>query len=603
MKRIFILLWSVLGIFMFAQNNFEYQRTWGTYFGPSATVLTGAHYPKGILFDSQKNMYFDGGVLVNGQPNTYYNQFVIGGGGNFLSNNTYEFDVRFNSMGVPDYFGYRSSVNPVGIYNRILAIDAMDNQYKIQIATNPTIQPTAGTFLPADPQPSSSLKVILSKYSSSGALVWATYLPSSTTPPAISIDDGGNVFVSGSTTLMQNLSTTGVWQENYDELYDSNGDLILNGYLLKLNNSGQRIWATYLPSNGELMRYHNGSVYMVLGSNTNPNLTTMATAGAFQTSPASHALAKINANTGVRQWGTYYGYAPNAYELGQITDMEINASGIYLTGTDYNYQNSNYYGTTGSYRPQVSGGSDIFLSKFSHSGSREWSTYFGHSGSDQNEVDKSLVLNGTDVYVAASANGIGSNIATAGAYQTAPEQSLNNGVNFYFAKFNSAGNLIWCSYYGGTAVHSGHMNAINIGFDNGVLFLFGATNSNNWFTTEGAWMPQRNPSNTPFMTAFIARFDNKNQMATSETALTKDLVLYNNPNNGNFSLKGSVLQKESCEMSIYDASGKMVFTQKLSKNSVQQFNLQHLLSNGNYLVEVRGNTKQKLKVFKMIVRE
>lgn len=101
----------------------------------------------------------------------------------------------------------------------------------------------------------------------------------------------------------------------------------------------------------------------------------------------------------------------------------------------------------------------------------------------------------------------------------------------------------------------------------------------------------------------MARFDLMNPMSTSETDIAKDLMLFNNPNNGNFSLQGSILQKEICSVNIYDASGRIVFTKKLSKNRVQQFSLQNHLSRGNYLVEVNGGSGQKLKVFKMIVRE
>lgn len=101
----------------------------------------------------------------------------------------------------------------------------------------------------------------------------------------------------------------------------------------------------------------------------------------------------------------------------------------------------------------------------------------------------------------------------------------------------------------------------------------------------------------------MARFDLINPMSTSETDSTKDLVLFNNPNNGNFSLQGSILQKEFCSVHIYDASGRMVFSSQLSKNKVQHFGLEHRLAKGNYLVKVKGGSKQQLKVFKMTVSE
>lgn len=220
-----------------------------------------------------------------------------------------------------------------------------------------------------------------------------------------------------------------------------------------------------------------------------------------------------------------------------------------------------------------------------------------------NDFDKVIALNGNDIYITGSTYGVGNNIATAGAYQTAPETNASNSINFYFAKFNSSGNLIWCSYYGGTSSYPGILVPLNVAFDNNSLFLFGSTNSNTGYTTEGAWMPQRNPSNTPFTTAFIARFDNKHMMGTSEADAAKDLVLYDNPNNGNFSITGSILQKENCILTVFDTAGRNIFQQKLSKNKTQEFNLQRYLASSNYLVEVKRQDGSKLKVFKMVVKK
>jgi hypothetical protein len=116
-------------------------------------------------------------------------------------------------------------------------------------------------------------------------------------------------------------------------------------------------------------------------------------------------------------------------------------------------------------------------------------------------------------------------------------------------------------------------------------------------------MPERIPSTTNQLTMFSARFDLKNQMATAEGETVKDLVLYNNPNGGNFSLSGNILQKEKCSVKIYDMAGRLVYQQQLAKEKTQHFNLEERLAKGNYLIEVNGNDKQKLKVFKMTVLE
>ena len=90
-------------------------------------------------------------------------------------------------------------------------------------------------------------------------------------------------------------------------------------------------------------------------------------------------------------------------------------------------------------------------------------------------------------------------------------------------------------------------------------------------------------------------------MNTSETVATQDFVLHNNPNHGNFYLSGSLLQKQNSRLKIYDASGRLVHQQPLSKNAKQFIALEHLLTKGNYMVEVLSDTKTSLKTFKMIV--
>jgi outer membrane protein assembly factor BamB len=60
------------------------------------------------------------------------------------------------------------------------------------------------------------------------------------------IDSDGNIYVTGRT-LEQNISTPGVFQENFDIIY-SQGNILENNYLAKLNPNGELIWTTYLPA-------------------------------------------------------------------------------------------------------------------------------------------------------------------------------------------------------------------------------------------------------------------------------------------------------------------------------------------------------------------
>lgn len=599
MKRTFIFFAVILSS-LFHTQNFEHERSWGTYFGATGGQIAGVYVNKGVLFDSQQKLHIRGGMWnMQNNSSTYFNQFLLGGGTSYLSSTQpgtlYTFETRISALGTPSYYGYDTSLDSALLEK----IDHLDNKYYIIFGTSLSVQASSGVYLSADPQPSSAYKVLLVKYSPAGSLLWSTYLPSDQRNINLEIDDANNVYVSGTTKMSQNVATSGVFEEDYDIFYDGAGNLVRNGYLLKLSPNGQRIWGTYMHSDASSsMQYFNGSLYMLAGGNTNPSLTTMATPGAFQASPSSASITKMDATNGARQWGTYYG--PSSSGFATFTSLAVNESGLYVAGTDYNYDGSSFFGTPSSYKQFVTGDSDIFLSKFSLAGNREWSTYFGSSASDMNEFDQVIALNGGDVYITGNTYGSGSNIATPGSYQPTPEFNTPTSYNFYFAKFSSSGVLSWCSYYGGSPSNSGIVIPINVAFSNNVLYLYGSTNSNNGYTTEGAFMPVRNPANTNGLTCFIARFDNKN-LGTTESDVAKDLVLFDNPNNGNFSLQGTVLTKNNCNMTVYDLAGRLITQRKLSNQHKQYFEMQHLLQKGNYMIKVSDGVTT-LKTFKMIVK-
>ncbi|UFH30581.1 T9SS type A sorting domain-containing protein [Chryseobacterium sp. C-71] len=581
----------------------EYERVWGTYFGPSGIEVNGGFSANGITFDSQKNMHIRGTVFYNSNlTNTYYNQFVLGNGGNYTSSgSTHNFySTRFSPDGIPDYFGYQlNDGNNTTSVEHLTAIDGQDN--KIIRYTGPltsVINATPGTWMQTNPL--STFKNMLIKRSSTGSIIWATYLPEDNMYAISVTDDAGNIYITGVTT-MQNISTPGVFQENFDVMY-AQGQLIANTYLAKLNSNGQLLWATYLPSEVHNMAYYDNALYMITAKNTNPALTTMATPGTFQNTVSSSSITKIDTSNGQRTWGTYYGPSP-LVSFSFLYDLAVNETGLYLVGTDFNIDGTNMFATPGAYKTQVSGGSDLFLSKFSHNGNRLWSTYFGGNGDDLNTFDKVIALNGGEIFITGTTTGSTNNIATTGSYQPTPQSSTATSSNSFFAKFNASGNLQWSSYYGGSSTTTAILKSINIKYDDHSLFLYGNTNSNTGFASEGAFMPNRIPDNSYATNGFFARFNSRQELSVNELSLDKDLVLYNNPNNGIFSISGNVLQKEDCSLSVYDTSGRFIIKKQMEKSKNQKFDMQNLLDTGNYLLKINNEKGNVLKVFKMTVKK
>ncbi|MBL7891979.1 MAG: SBBP repeat-containing protein, partial [Bacteroidia bacterium] len=186
-------------------------------------------------------------------------------------------------------------------------------------------------------------------------------------------------------------------------------------------------------------------------------------------------------------WATYYGGTGSDYGSAIVID---NGGNVLFTG---HANSSNFPVSAGAFQFVYGGGvsgkplpagtpypgiyGDAFVVKFDASGNRQWATYYG--GTDD-EVAYAI---------AADANGnsaitgftFSTNMPVAGAFQPA-----NGGKEDVFvAVFNSAGNLKWATYYGGSDVEEG----FGITFDpSGNVAITGFTQSLN-FPLLGAFQP------------------------------------------------------------------------------------------------------------------
>lgn len=604
-KLLFLLYFGIytLGI---SQSNFEYQRTWGTYFGPIGGRSWSATFQgKQLFFDSQNNIYAKGLVVtIASYGSTYYQQYSTGGGQNFYLGNNYSgtnFTSKFNSSGNLLTYEYNQShYGSSGSYTKeLMLIDEHNNKYYQyqSLSTTPPIPVNTTAWN------STHTEFILAKFDANDNLVWSTYMPSLGRAVA---DPAGNVYFSGLTSNTQNIATAGVFQENYQN-YTVNGNPFPNGFIVKLNSNGEQIWGTYYPGYASILQYHNNSIYLGIGQEPADNQIAIPSQNAFQTTKSPFAMMKMNANNGTREWGTYYGY-PTGFS--PIRKFEVNESGIYILGDEAfinntNTNSPNYYGTTGSHQPQLSGSSDLFLTRFNLSGERLWSTYIGSNGNESAQSSQQpLALSESDIYICGLIWGVASNISTPNVYQQNPQQNTSSSNNRFFSKFNSDGILQWSSYYGGTS-QSGN-EPINIAINNNSLYLYGETTSNTGYSTTGSWQSQYtdpNPGTTGEKNmTFLAKFDVKN-LSTQELLKTIDIKLFDNPNYGNFSIKGEILGKENLRMTVFDLSGKLIHTENLNKthNTEHKFSLQNKLKAGNYMINITTTSGSLIKNFKITV--
>lgn len=586
-------------------QDFPYLKEWGSYVGGTGTLLYDYFYDGNSFFtDSDKNIYVNGTTsFQNGYSASYYSQFVLAGNHPNIGYPSGQYTSKFSNSGQMLFGSYTNNSGAGGVnnWNDLVGIDSGNNKYylKRQSGIIPNLS-TPGAWLSQNTNPSFNTTFTLSKYDASQNLLWTTYLPDNEGSLSfIRTDENQNVYLVGHVEeQVSGLASNGVFQENYINYLGSS--TLDNSYIVKLNSSGGRIWGTYSVIGIQDLELYDGGLYTLGEYNSNiPG--TFTTPGTFQPNTSTQQiLLKFDANNGQKVWGTYYGTILNGYEGSGIYDLEVNETGMYVSGQSESVNLPTYYATQGAFKSQLTGGGDLFLSKFNHDGNRIWSTYFGSDGYDYIHGSPNLSILGNRIIITGNQVGASNNISTSGAYLSSIP--ANSASSMFFAEFDSNGSRKWCSYFGGSNQNS--VEEINPAFlSDGSLILWGGTTTSTGIGTPGAAFPTMinpSPGNT---FGFIAKFTLKeSELSTSDVDKNNDLKLYNNPNNGHFYISGSILEKQNITLKIFDSSGRLLKQLNLNKNKTQEFNLQNELSKGNYLLELNSEKGEKIKIFKMSVK-
>ena len=340
-------------------------RIWATYYGGSDTEILF-----NIKTDSSGNLYAVGdtmstsGVAVGGFDTTY------GGVWDALI-------VKFNSNGIRQWSTYYGGEFGDAAYD--CAIDSQGNVY-VAGYTASTTGVASGGFQNTY---SNNTDGFIVKFNSSGSRLWGTYYGNINNDVinSVGVDSNNNVFVAGTTKSTTGIATSGSFLSTFPGTTDQ-----YNAFLAKFTSSGSRMWGTYFggtatEESGMLAVAADGSVY-ISGHTAS---TTGIASGGFQNtfggsqsvnSPADAYLAKFS-NDGALNWSTYYGGSGDDYSSESSLALD-SAGNIYLSG--YTTSSSNI--ASGGFLNTYQGQTDGFIAKFSSSGARLWSSYFGGTAYD-----------------------------------------------------------------------------------------------------------------------------------------------------------------------------------------------------------------------------
>ena len=530
-------------------------RIWGTYCGGAGTEIA-----MDTKVDAANNIYIAG--YTSSTTNIAAQGFsMVYGGGSYDA-----FLVKYASNGVRLWGTYYGGTNQDA--GHALATDATLNVYLVgetnsmsQIANN-GFQNVYGGITDA----------FLVKFNSAGTRLWATYYGGNDYDVGLSVDCSNNEVV-----LAGLASSTGLASGGFQNWYGGNDD----AFVVKFDASGNRLWCSYYGGDEVDQAL---SVKLDASSNV---FVAGITASSISISSNGHQmnyggnydgfLVKFNSN-GSRLWGTYYG--GSASDDGY--DLSVDNSGnSYLAGQTFSSNNI----ASGGHQNVLAGAHDVFLVKFSPSGTRLWGTYYGGSignyfGQDEEGTFPACAVDAqNNVYLGgstASTNNISLN-----GYQNA----LSGNTDGFIVKFNSSGLRQWATYYGGGNYDYLYGLAVN---STGAVYAAGTTGSN--FGTQIASNGHQNTYGGGNVDAFLVKLAVCSSNQASISATSCGSYTYNGVSYANSGVYNQTLQNlAGCDslvtltLNVINASSSNLTVQACNSYSL---NGQTYNTTGTYLQQL-----------------
>jgi len=272
------------------------------------------------------------------------------------------------------------------------------------------------------------------------------------------------------------------------DVYGFNSVDSVEGKTIVIDPVPTRLWGTYYggedwTESNTIDKDDLGNIYF---AGRTASMSTIATTGSHQSSAGfvtypglitwDGYIAKFDAN-GNRIWATYYG----GNRDDNIKSIKVSSNkDLIFCG---NSNSSNNIASIGSFKENKSGSySEMFLGKLNANGIRHWASYYGNdngltfANSVSSDQQNNIYLSGattSDEF-----------ISTANSFKET--RIDNNRFDGFLAKFDTNGNRIWGTYFGGEKDDSFEDSVID---KDGNIILVGYTLSENDIATANSYQP------------------------------------------------------------------------------------------------------------------
>jgi gliding motility-associated-like protein len=168
----------------------------------------------------------------------------------------------------------------------------------------------------------------IAKFNASGSLLWGTYFGGTSIEQlsCMAIDGNSNLVITGLTQSQTFISTVGSYQQ-----YFSGTGSYYDVFIAKFNSNGGRLWSTYYGNGKENYSYicfdRIGNIY-VGGSTEGNNLATANSMQPLKRGIGDSYILKLS-QSGARMWCTYFGGSGYEFSYSIVSDPNF---AIYIAG-------------------------------------------------------------------------------------------------------------------------------------------------------------------------------------------------------------------------------------------------------------------------------